>query len=89
MIKLRSDSLFWRESEAEIIALDATASRYFSANASGAALWGRLEAGATEADLVETLCQRYGVSRDVAADAVTAFLVQLDERGLLERDAAG
>jgi len=89
MIKLRSESLFWRESEAEIIALDATASRYFSANASGATLWRQLEAGATEPALVETLCQRYEVARDVAEDAVAAFLAQLDERGLLERDDAG
>ena len=86
MIKLRSESLFWRETKGEIMALDATASRYFSANASAAALWRQIEAGATEAELVETLCGRYDVEPDVAEDAVAAFLAQLDERGLLERD---
>ena len=86
MIKLRSESLFWRETEAEIIALDATASRYYSANSSAAALWQQIEAGSTETALVDTLCERYDVARDVAEDAVAAFLAQLDERGLLEHD---
>lgn len=87
MIKLRSESVFWRETKGEIIALDASASRYFSANASAVSLWRQLEAGSTEPELVEMLCARYDVTPEVAGEAVTAFLAQLDERGLLERDA--
>ncbi|MEA2423218.1 MAG: hypothetical protein QOF55_2317 [Thermoleophilaceae bacterium] len=84
LIRLRSDGLFWRESGGEVVALDAAASRYFSANPSATALWKRLGDGATEADLVDSLCERYGVSRDVAEADVTAFLEQLSSRGLLE-----
>ena len=84
VIRLRADNLFWRESEGEIVALDATASRYFAANPTAAALWKRLGEGATDADLVETLCVRYDVSREVAQADVTAFLEQLAARGLLE-----
>jgi hypothetical protein len=85
VIRLRGDSLFWRESGGEIIGLDANASRYFSANPSAAALWDRLGEGATEAELADTLCERYGVSRDVAEADVRAFLEQLSSRGLLEQ----
>ena len=86
MIKLRSDDIFWRETKGEIIALDAAASRYFSANATAMTLWPQMEAGTTETALVDTLCRRYEVARDVAEAAVAAFLAQLDERGLLGHD---
>ncbi|HEX8065851.1 MAG TPA: PqqD family protein [Thermoleophilaceae bacterium] len=84
VIRLRADSLFWRESGSEIVALDADASRYLAANPSAATLWKRLGEGATEADLVDTLCERYEVSRDTAEADVSAFLEQLSARGLLE-----
>ena len=86
MIRLRADSLFWRESGGEVVALDAVASRYFAANPSAAALWKRLGEGegATEADLADTLCERYSVPRDVAEADVAAFLEELSRRGLLE-----
>ena len=84
VIRLRSDDLFWRELQGEIVALDAAGSRYVSANASAATLWKRLVEGATEADLVDSLCERFRVSRDVAEADVTAFLEQLSSRGLLE-----
>ena len=84
VIRLRSDSLFWRESGGEIVALDAAASRYFAANPTAAALWKRLGEGATEADLADALCERYGVSREVAEADVAAFVEQLSARGLLE-----
>jgi hypothetical protein len=86
VIKLRADNLFWRETQAEIFALDATSSRYYSANSTAATLWPQIEAGTTETELVDTLCGRYDVERDVATDAVAAFLAQLHERGLLEHD---
>jgi hypothetical protein len=85
VIRLRADSLFWRESEGEIVALDAAVSRYFSANPSAATLWKRLVDGATEADLVDALCERYKVPRETAEADVTAFLEQLSSRGLLEQ----
>jgi hypothetical protein len=88
VIRLRSDGLFWRELRGEVVALDADASLYFSANSSAAALWKRLEGGTTEADLVEALCERYAVERDVAEAAVADFVKQLEARGLLERDDA-
>lgn len=82
-IRLRADNLFWRESAGEIVALDAAESRYLSANPSAAALWKRLGEGATEADLVDALCDLYGVSREIAEADVAAFLEQLSARGLL------
>ena len=85
MIRLRDDGLFWRESQGEIVALDAEVSRYFGANPSASVLWKRLGDGATEADLADALCERYDVSRETAEADVTAFLEQLSARGLILR----
>ena len=86
MIRLRSDGLFWRASGGEVIALDAESSRYYAANPTAATLWERLQDGASEADLADSLCERYAVERDVAEAAVASFLEELESRGLLERD---
>ena len=84
LLRLRSGDLFWRASGGEVVALDADASRYFSANPTASVLWERLEHGATEEDLVETLRERYGVAEEVAAADVAAFVADLRGRGLLE-----
>ena len=83
-IRLRADSLFWRQVGGEVVALDATASRYFAANPTAAALWQRLADGATETELVDALCERYRVSRETATADVAAFVGELAERGTLE-----
>lgn len=84
-LRLRSSELFWRETGGEVVALDAEASRYLSANPSAALLWKRLGEGATEAQLVDLLCARYAVAREAAEADVRAFVEELSERGLLER----
>ena len=84
VLRLRADGLFWRETKGEVVALDAEASRYFAANPTAAALWKRLSEGATEAHLVDTLCERYRVSRETAEADVAAFVGELSQRGMLE-----
>jgi hypothetical protein len=83
-LRLRSGDLFWRDSGGEVVALDADASRYFSANPTASVLWKRLEQGATEDELVEALRERYGVAHEVATTDVAAFVAELRGRGLLE-----
>ena len=84
VLRLRSDNLFWREADGEVVALDAQSSRYFAANPTASALWERLVEGATRDELVDALCGRYRVAREVAEADVTAFLDELTARGLLE-----
>jgi hypothetical protein len=83
-LRLRADSLFWRETGGEVVALDADASRYLAANPAATTLWKRLGEGATESDLADALCERYDVSREVAEADVRAFVAELSARGLLE-----
>jgi hypothetical protein len=85
ILRLKADGVFWRESSGEIVALDASTSRYLSANPSAALLWRRLVDGATEEELTDALCERYGIAREPAARDVAAFVEQLSTRGLLQR----
>jgi len=85
VIRLRDEGLFWRESGDEVVALDAEVSRYFAVNPSATVLWKRLGDGASEEELADALCERYGIERDLAEREVKAFLEVLSARGLLER----
>ena len=55
-----------------------------STNETGAFLWGLLEKGAEQDELVNALLAEYEVSREQAETDVTAFLAQLRERKLME-----
>ena len=85
-IRLRDKDLFWREGADEIVALDTVESSYLSANPSAALLWKRLARGATDAELADVLCERYGIARQVAEADVAAFLEELSSHGLLDRN---
>ena len=84
-LRLRPDALVWREIDNELIAVDMASSTYLSANRSGALLWQMLADGATHAELVNGLVDRFGISRDRAASDVDAFLHGLDGRELLAK----
>ena len=51
---------------------------------SGALLWEKLEQGATEDELVETLLAEYEVERERAEADVKAFVDELRSNGILE-----
>ena len=56
-------------------------------NKTGVYLWSRLKDGATEADLIAGLLEKYdGVTEEKAAADVKAFLEELRSRSLLSED---
>ena len=58
-----------------------------SLNKTGVYLWNRLKDGATEAELIAGLLEKYdGVSEEKAAADVKAFLEELRSRSLLSED---
>jgi coenzyme PQQ synthesis protein D (PqqD) len=82
-LRLRSDQLYWREVDDEIVALEARGSKYLAANSSGVLLWRRLAQGATRDELVATLVEAHGIEPDVAATDVDQFVGQVRAAGLL------
>lgn len=55
-----------------------------SLNKSGLLLWNRLQAGCTEADLVEALLAEYEVDRPAAEAGVQGFLAKVRQYRMLE-----
>jgi hypothetical protein len=84
-VRLRSDTLTWREVEGEIVALDLQASAYLGVNRTGTALWQELAAGTTRDRLVSRLRTEFGIDEETAARDVDEFLEALDEHELLAK----
>jgi len=84
-LRLRYAGVEWRTLEDETVVLDLQGSRYFAINATGTLLWPLLAQGATRAQLVEAVTQRWDVAEDAAARDVDAFCGGLEAEGLLER----
>ena len=82
-LRLRDSDVHWREIDGEIIALEASGSRYVAANGSGTRLWRALAAGTTRDELVDELVQAYEIDRARAEADTDTFLAQLREQGLL------
>ena len=83
-LRLRSESLEWREIEDEVIAIDTRTSSYLSANGSGLVIWRELAEGTTRELLIERIVETFGIEKDRAAIDVDYFLADLRSRGLLE-----
>jgi Coenzyme PQQ synthesis protein D (PqqD) len=83
-LRLRTEDLHWRTVDGEIIALDARALTYLTANSAGAVLWRALSAGATREGLADALVAAYGIARDRALADVDAYVGELAAQGLLE-----
>lgn len=84
LLKLRSESLDWREIDGEVVALEAERSLYVATNPAGTVLWSRLAEGATRGELVQALLDRWPIDDDCAARDVDAFLTAARTHGLLE-----
>lgn len=82
-LRLRADSIEWREVDGEVIALDQKASLYLAGNPTATLLWSALSAGATRGDLVSILTETFGIDADRAAVDVDAFIADLRARDLL------
>lgn len=55
-------------------------------NETGRLIWQKLEAGATEQDLVETLTQEYDVSVEKAQKDISLFIAKIREIDCIEDD---
>jgi hypothetical protein len=83
-LRLRRETLAWREVEGHVVALDELGSQYFATNSSGSLLWEALAKGTTRDALVAKLVESYAIEPERAAADVDAFLAALSANGLLE-----
>lgn len=84
VLRLRHNALEWRLVEGEIVALDLERSEYLLVNRTGAVLWPLLVAGASPAEMVDRLVERYGLDEALVRADIDAFVAGLAARQLLE-----
>jgi hypothetical protein len=79
------ENVVWRVIGADtLVLLDLETGRYYSLNASAAAIWAEAARGATPADCAQALRSRYaGLGANDARAAVEDLLDDLSRRGLL------
>ncbi len=83
-LRLRAGGVEWRTLEDETVVLDLRGSRYFAINATGTLLWPLLAQGATRAQLIAAVRERWDVGGEQAAGDVDVFCAALGREGLLE-----
>jgi Coenzyme PQQ synthesis protein D (PqqD) len=84
-LRLQKQQLEWREVDGEVIALERKQSAYLAANQSGTVLWRALADGTSDVEMVRLLMSQYDIDADTARADVDAFVSNLDQMGLLER----
>src|SRR5215831_8196396 len=84
-LRLRTETLAWRDVEGHVVALDEQGSQYFATNPTGTLLWESLATGTKREALVAKLVEVYAIDPDRATADVDAFLTMLATNGLLER----
>jgi coenzyme PQQ synthesis protein D (PqqD) len=83
ILRLRPDTVPWREIEGEFVALDQDAATYLAGNQTATLLWRALSEGTTRAKLVSAVTEKYDVDAARAGVDVDAFLEELRSRNLL------
>jgi Coenzyme PQQ synthesis protein D (PqqD) len=77
----RSQGLICATVSDGVVMLSAEAGKYFSLNATAAAIWRRLESPISARELCNALAEEFDATADRAAPAVLAFLTKLiDEK---------
>lgn len=81
----RSPNAAWREIDGQVAILSLDCNRVRLLNEVGSFIWQRCE-GATVDELVNAVCDAYDVDAGTAARDVIAFLTDLNDRGLIEKE---
>ena len=83
LLALRTDDLYWREVDDEIVILEGRGSTYMSVNNSGVVIWRMLARGATRDEVIGALVTEYGIDAGLAAADADRFVDQMRAAGLL------
>ncbi|NED99593.1 PqqD family protein [Phytoactinopolyspora halotolerans] len=86
-MKLRTESVSWREIDGEMVILDLESSTYMKTNESGSTLIRMLVEERSMDELVQSLVDAYDVPAEEASEDAGAFVAMLRERNLLETTA--
>ena len=72
----------------ESVLLDMRSKRYFRLNKTASMIWRAIGDGATSAELLDSICERFEIDRDSARSELQTVCDDLLERGLIQPSLA-
>jgi hypothetical protein len=84
--RINKPSVVYEKFDDELVLINLDSGNYYSFEKSGADIWGFIQSGASEAEIIEGVSQRYAGSLATFEDAVKRFLSELKEEGLIVPD---
>ena len=81
--KINKPGVVYEKFDNELVLINLDSGNYYSFEKIGADIWGFIQSGASETEIIEEISQRYAESLSTIEDAVKNFLSELKEEGLI------
>ncbi len=85
-LRINKPSVVYEKFDDELVLINLDSGNYYSFEKVGADIWGFIQSGASETEIIEEISQRYAESLSTIEDAVKKFLSELKEEGLIVPD---
>ena len=72
----------------ESVLLDMRSKKYFRLNRTASMIWRAIGDGATSAEMLDAICERFDIDRDAARAELQTVCDDLLERGLIQHSSA-
>ena len=84
--RINKPSVVYEKFDDELVLINLDSGNYYSFEKVGADIWGFIQSGASENEIIEKISHRYAGSLLTIEDAVKKFLRELKEEGLIVPD---
>jgi hypothetical protein len=84
--RINKPSVVYEEFDDELVLINLDSGNYYCFESVGAYIWGFVQSGASETEIVEEVVRQYEGSPSTIEDAVKLFLKELQEEGLIVPD---
>jgi hypothetical protein len=85
-LRINKPSVVYEKFDDELVLINLDSGNYYSFEKVGADIWDFIQNGASEADIIDEVSQRYAESLFTIEDAIKKFLSELKEEGLIVAD---
>lgn len=85
-LRINKPSVVYEKFDDEHVLINLDSGNYYSFEKVGSDIWGFIQSGASEAEIIEEIFQGYAKSLSTIEDAVKKFLSELKEEGLIVPD---
>jgi len=85
-LRINKPSVVYEKFDDELVLINLDSGNYYSFEKVGADIWDFIQNGASEADIIDEVSQRYAENLSTIEDAIKNFLSELKEEGLIVPD---